>query len=200
MEDFDPADADLAMDEIFGDEADAACPGSPQLVPGGLQPSHDAGPVGGLASSSAGHPAPAGPAAPMSPHASVAASAAGSVAFDGREAALATVKFPNGHISYYKDDRFQAVCCCCAQKGEKLCRQTRSSKPNKSKLAQGRPLGLMAAWMLAGPAVHDRETHCDRMLVRLAYSRLTDGQLALSFERCRVGLACCSVNESRERS
>ena len=60
------------------------------------------------------------------------------------------MRFPQGTISFYADGRFEAVCRLhedCAGKG---CRVTRTSKANPKRPQQGRPLGFLSAWLIAG--------------------------------------------------
>lgn len=107
-------------------------------------------PVVGNASASSGDPVPprvpshsAPPiAAPTSPR--PAPSVASSVQ---RDVADVTVALAHGHISYYeKGDRFQATC---TQPGHVRCRLTRTSRASDRRSAQGRPVGLMCAWLAA---------------------------------------------------
>ena len=102
-----------------------------------------------------GGPAPAAPA---------------SVATMGdRGDADAVVVVPGGKISYYKKNcRFEAVC---SQHPKERCRLTRTSKgPTRANLeGQGRPVGLLAAWLAAGvhAEVNSAEVHRGGLLVCL---------------------------------
>ena len=76
-------------------------------------------------------------------------------------------RFRQGSITFYPDKadpekgRFQAVCGH-PEKHGKSCRLTRTSAPTAragGNLAQGRPLGLLAAWLVMGEVAEDREAH-----------------------------------------
>lgn len=58
------------------------------------------------------------------------------------------VFFPNGKVTFYRSDgRFEAVCRQHQQTSKAICRLTRTSAENARKAAQGRPLGLLVAWL-----------------------------------------------------
>lgn len=85
--------------------------------------------------------------------------------------------FPHGKITYYaKDSRFEAVCRFCQSDGDKqMCRLTRTGRRNERRPNQGRPLGLMSAWLLAAPKFVDKESHirshCDRLWLSTSLTR-----------------------------
>ena len=101
-----------------------------------------------------------------------------------REAGRYPTVFAGGSITYYasKADpefgRFQAVC------GNlhhgKLCRLTRTNRgaPGGRKVAQGRPLGLLAVWLEVGQQVDSKEEH-EAMIAFLIFEERS---------RCRAGL------------
>ena len=111
------------------------------------------------------------------------------------------VVFPNGSkISHYKDGRFEAVCWP-HKDSQPKCRLTRTSKtgdPNDPENAQGRPLGLLAAWLMECDAleISSRDQHCDpssllrltpdvRNKAREVLMSLPGGAKLASFERPR---------------
>ena len=94
----------------------------------------------------------------------------------GKTQALARIRFAGGStISYYRDGRFEAVCRCrtalATAAGEAVrhtplgrCRLTRTAKESEDpagSTAQGRPLGLLASWILHGGEFHSTKEHCD---------------------------------------
>ena len=79
---------------------------------------------------------------------------------DGRGAMLASVTFENGGKNRrYRDGRFEAVCRCDDHLPKGRCRLTRTSVGNDDSPAQGRPLGLMAAWIEEASQFSSREEH-----------------------------------------
>lgn len=85
----------------------------------------------------------------------------------GRGRADVLCRFAGGEIVWYKHRRFEAVC--------RVCPKTPSGKPCKlSKVsyegankAQGRPLGLLAAWLEAGhQCMTDGADHKDKLFVK----------------------------------
>jgi hypothetical protein len=74
--------------------------------------------------------------------------------------AIARIDFPDhGTISFYIDGRFEAVCRHPAHLPKNRCRLTRTSVGSGDSEAQGRPLGLMAAWLLASSDFASKEEH-----------------------------------------
>ena len=83
-------------------------------------------------------------------------------------AALAKVTFHNGSsVSFYRDGRFEAVCRHCLHLPRGRCRLTRTcyGTGNDTCPAQGRPVGLLASWILSQEDFADREDHCDAFAV-----------------------------------
>lgn len=71
-----------------------------------------------------------------------------------RDVADVVVPLAHGHISFYaKGSRFQATC---TQVGHVRCRLTRTGNTSDRRAAQGRPVGLMCAWLghLCAPTDH----------------------------------------------
>ena len=104
-----------------------------------------------------------------------------------------------GRISYYAyGNRFEASC---DSSIHTICRLTRTSRADRRDRneAQGRPMGLLAAWLLANglftTKMDHRETavimsfsHEERMDARAYITALPNGPLLLSYERMqRVG-------------
>ena len=90
-------------------------------------------------------PVPSAAAATMGRRARASAGASRS-AFSATEACLAVVRLRFGKISVYrKQNRFEAVC----NQHDGKCVLTRSGKEHKGvgREGQGRPVGLMAAWL-----------------------------------------------------
>ena len=79
--------------------------------------------------------------------------AVNTVVFDGR-----------GKVSLYTDGRIEAVCFSDAHKvpGVPQCKIRRASVGGDDNPAQGRPLGLLAAWVLKCGDFVSRDCHCDR--------------------------------------
>lgn len=109
-------------------------------------------------------PAPMGPSSrtgpspatiPMPPPSIERSQAAPSVASSAqRDLVDVTAMFADGFIAYYdKGNRFHATC---NQDGHFRCRLTRTSNASASRVAQGRLVGLMAAWLghKCGPDEH----------------------------------------------
>ena len=111
-------------------------------------------------------PPPPAPPVPPPPSASSRGGERGDAQF--------VVRHPNGWIAYYPlDQRFQATCGVCPPKpsGAK-CRLTRTAHASASRPAQGRPLGLMWAWLDHGPTVSATGfDHTDRYFVRLSFPK-----------------------------
>ena len=166
-------------DELFGDEAcdlseglpapeldaaegevSAAAPKTPTA------PEIDAGCEYGAAASSMPAALPADMAPPLPPPATPPASRAGSARGDRREAEV-VVHFPMlGKISFYRGSgNFE--CVCLRENHNGGCRLTRTSKPScrAGREGQGRPLGLMAAWLLCDLEIGSRAEHTNPFLV-----------------------------------
>jgi hypothetical protein len=81
--------------------------------------------------------------------------------------ALATVVLPNGAISVYANNNFQATCSNAAAGHGGRCRLTRRrlGHPTRKHAPQGRPLGLMAAWLENTAAATTQAIHCEPFLV-----------------------------------
>jgi len=107
------------------------------------------------------------PPPPPPPPPDPPAPAARAVAVGGRGLPDETVFAPSGGcIKYYiQSSSFVAEC----SRHHGRCRLTRTSNASTCKRAQGRPLGLMAAW-LADHMVQNREDHCNTLYVAMAYS------------------------------
>lgn len=107
-----------------------------------------------------------------------------------------------GRITFYPhDSRFEAVCRFHQPDPEapvrlKLCRLTRSALPNPRKKAQGRPLGLIMAWLEDDARRPEtRDDHCTPLFVNVTYDRqcrrmhrhqlrsLNNGEALLACER-----------------
>ena len=110
----------------------------------------------------------------------------------GRFTALATCAVVGGTISYYRDGRFEAKC---RRHG---CRMTRTSKAHRSAAGgQGRPCGLLAAWLRFGqecehmvaaadhrnPFVLMAFDFAERRSARAAMRECVGGEAALAYER-----------------
>lgn len=132
---------------------------------------------------------------------SVAAAQAGRASRHSGSAQV-TVFLAHGKLSYYPhDQRFEAVCrrhqaapdVATGSSGV-LCRLTRTGRANARRPAQGRPCGLMMAWLHVAAEVADRTCHCDAFFVgsisrearraaRAMLSELPNGALLLQCER-----------------
>jgi hypothetical protein len=110
----------------------------------------------------------------------------------GRFAALATCAVVGGTISYYRDGRFEAKC---RRHG---CRMTRTSREHRTVAGgQGRPCGLLAAWLRFGeeceamvaatdhrnPFVLMAFDYAERRSARAAMRECVGGETVLAFER-----------------
>jgi hypothetical protein len=111
--------------------------------------------------------------------------------------AIVRVEFPNrSTISLYSDGRFEAVCRHPDHTPSGKCRLTRTSceSADPGAEAQGRPLGLLSAWVLATSDFSTREEHCNvfalyildseaRQAARNRLLALPGGALLLEAER-----------------
>ena len=121
-----------------------------------------------------------------------------------REEALCTVDLGGDTLIYYRDRRFVAVCRRDAHQLPNRCRLERSAEGSgyPSRSAQGRPLGLMAAWLLycnendAGVSCENKEEHISlfflccldhatRMRARRHILTLPGGAQLAAYERPR---------------
>lgn len=102
-----------------------------------------------------------------------------------------TAAVGEGFIAYYdKGKRFQATC---TQQGHVRCRLTRTSNESASRGAQGRPVGLMAAWLghKCGPDEHRNPFlvhsfgHGDRLAARRLLRQAPGGDALQACERVR---------------
>jgi hypothetical protein len=147
----------------------------------------------------------AGPVAdgPAEPVADGAALAAGPVADGpvadgpGAEQGQVVIYGTNGKITFYPSDkRFEAVCRVHQIAGDRLCRLTRSGLANPRRSTQGRPLGLMLAWLEDPEHMPlERDEHVKPLHVKTAYAHglrslhrgriagMLNGTLMLSKER-----------------
>ena len=112
-----------------------------------------------------------------------------------RSTADAVLVLPGGEIRYYcRYHRYQAHCR--VEDHGDSCKLTRTSKSSTISLAQGRPLGLLAAWLdIAFQAeCHDHAshvsvfgvallTHARRRHARQAIKDMVGGPFLMSFER-----------------
>lgn len=154
-------------------------------------------------------PGPSGPASSASqaaaatpaPAASKAPPPAAGPLFRDRAPAAARVDYRNGSISYYgsKDDeskgRFQVVCGNPLHGGR--CRLTRTNcAPQRAgrNAAQGRPLGLLAAWLACSDSCETKEDHdaavaflsaADRRQCRIELLGMASGAAVAVMERER---------------
>jgi len=88
-----------------------------------------------------------------------AASEVSSAARGSTLRAEAVVVFPLGKISFYKGTgSFE---CVCSREGHVDCRLTRTSLPSvrAARAGQGRPLGLLASWLLFDGELHGKAEH-----------------------------------------
>jgi hypothetical protein len=126
--------------------------------------------VGGSSSSS-------GPAAPSAPI--------------ERNRSEVSVKFAGGTITWYKSSN--TLVAYCGPHGQR-CRLTRTANSSPKKLPQGRPIGLLAAWLKMGCGISSGDhnlmrfltfSHADRICARneLVTSTQADLELLLSKER-----------------
>jgi hypothetical protein len=130
-------------------------------------------PVGGSMAGSSNDPMPGGIVAqpvPVQPSSAVEAPPPPPQPFEARRPysrGLNPTRFRQGSITFYPDKndpekgRFQAVCGHPELHG-KSCRLTRTSAPSVrvgGNQAQGRPLGLLAAWLVVGELAADRAAH-----------------------------------------
>lgn len=102
-----------------------------------------------------------------------------------RERADASATTMEGKLFYYdRTSRFFTVC-----SAHEACTRTRTSNPSERKKAQGRPLGYMAAWLLAPAATKEEHirivpSHEDRAQARRLLRALAPGFEELeSYER-----------------
>jgi hypothetical protein len=104
------------------------------------------------------------PPAPM-PRLAPSQGASSTRAKGPRERADVVVHFPNGKISFYQKSLSFETCCFCP--GHDDCRLTRSAKPSKwkTRLGQGRPLGLLVAWLMNTNSLGDKAEHCNAFVV-----------------------------------
>ena len=76
--------------------------------------------------------------------------------------ALGRVTFPCGStIASYADGRFEAVCRVASHNETCRCRLTRTWYGSEDSEAQGRPLGLMAAWIIHAGEHNSAASHCE---------------------------------------
>lgn len=158
-----------AMQEVFADIDE----GSVGVAPVAKAPVAEAPSQPQAASSSAA----GGPPQQRAPLAPVVVQAPGM-----RTQAIAAMEFGNGRISYYRKGDFVAIC---QRHG---CILTRTSRPGR-RAAQGRPLGLMAAWLQTD--FETKEEHLDkgnfpsydaRLLARTALALSPEGMELASHE------------------
>ena len=86
------------------------------------------------------------------------AEAVASEATSGRVPAEITVDLAHGRITFYRQGFFTATCYAA---GHQRCVLTRTALAGRRR-SQGRPLGLLAAWLTMGPDVPNKEAHWDR--------------------------------------
>ena len=122
--------------------------------PSGMPPSSSSGPM------------------PVVPAVVVAPSVASSRREGGREKAEAVFEIDGvGRISYYqKHKRFECICFRHSKTDER-CVLTRTAAMNPRRPSQGRPLGLMMAWLLNASTFSDKAEHGDKFLVQCVCSK-----------------------------
>ena len=106
--------------------------------------------------------------------------------------AVASVDFFGGTIKYYAKGDFVAYCAVHSDSAAKVaCVLTRTARAGK-KAAQGRPLGLLAAWIMAADEHDCKPEHCkrcnfppydDRCFARTALSAVTGADELFAYER-----------------
>jgi hypothetical protein len=121
----------------------------------------------------------------------------GDVGGADRGAALHRVRFPDDStISVYADGRFEAVCHHEDHVPRRRCRltRTREGSDDPAAAAQGRPLGLIAAWLLSNQDFSDKSEHSSifavflqslaaRQAARVRLKALPGGVELLGYER-----------------
>ena len=113
-----------------------------------------------------------------------------------RANALVSVPFGVGRISFYKDGRFEALCCL---PGHARCRMTRylPKSEQAARSGKGRPVGHMAAWLSPSIVLQDRAEHRNpffmmslskeaRQQARNGVKNVERGLELLSHERARL--------------
>lgn len=113
------------------------------------------------------------PPAPPAPASRAPSARAASHADSVRGSAEVVVHFPScGKISFYAgDNRFEAVCSCHTPTGSSRCILTRTSAGSNRKKSQGRPLGLLAAWLLNAEVMGTKDDHCNRLWLLSSLSK-----------------------------
>ena len=111
-----------------------------------------------------------------------------------RDAAELVVQLPSGDIRYYrKGNHFVATCRCEKHQDQDVsCSRKRTANPPRNRSGQGRPLGLLAAWLEAGPQLDSQAAHVhmqedisfeQRKAARARLLALPNAQRLLEFER-----------------
>lgn len=144
--------------------------------------SDDGGEVEGLWQATTERASTTPPSASSGP---LRAASSSATAYSRRATADTSMVLPNGGvISFYRSTgNFQATCACDRHTPANSCRLTRTHKPSQamSRKGQGRPLGLMAAWLLSCETFGSSSEHKDAWGLNFAKdrNRRRDGRAAL---------------------
>ena len=112
---------------------------------------------------------------------------------------------PNGKVTWYRQGLFT---CLCQNPNHQKCILSRSSRPGR-KPAQGRPLGLMAAWLEKGMTLPDKASHWgplgwptfeERSTARRALMQMASAVPLLAEESGPKGLARATSPKSDPRT
>ena len=181
-----------AEDDLLAAFSDSFSDGDPPVPP--------APPAGGVAFAGAVHAPGAAvlevppPPVPMEVEEPPAAAPGPEIAAGGREAAHLTKDVEGGYITVYlADNRMVAHC---RRHGPRECRLTRGLQASAAagRRAQGRPLGLLLAWLRCCDQFDDAAEHKghrpfpnheDRLAARTAFAAEADAEAWLACERPR---------------
>jgi len=111
------------------------------------------------------------------------------------EGAFAVVEVPGGRVKVYRDEQAQAfkATACCEAHGEDCQKSRTFKKSERGRLAQGRPMGFLVAWLKRGLEAgvldadqhkwHTSVTRADRKAGRVVCHACECGEDVLAYER-----------------